>query len=93
MTVYVDRLQNYAANPKANSWWCHMWSSDLDELHRMAAVIGLKPSWIQVGTTTPPIYHYDLSARFRVLAVQRGAVEVASAAAWIREQRVKGEAG
>jgi len=88
MTVYVDRLQNYTANPKSNSWWCHMWADNAGELNTMAMTIGLKHSWLQVRPT-PPIYHYDLSAKFRSLAVQHGAVEVASAAEWIRAQKEK----
>lgn len=71
MTVYVDKLPG-------SGWgrWnggAHMLSSDLDELHALAAKIGLKRDWFQSETT---FAHYDLTASKRALAVQHGAVEI-----------------
>lgn len=87
MAVYVDSLQNHAKIPGANSWWCHCWADDLHELQVMARAIGLKPSWIQVRKTQP-IYHYDLSASKRQLAIEHGAVEK-YAGEWMQEQKEK----
>lgn len=70
MTVYVDRL------PAGWGRWsggAHMLGSDLDELHQMAARIGLKRVWFQAHTT---FAHYDLTASKRRLAIQAGAVEI-----------------
>jgi len=41
--IYVDDLQDYPSGR-----WCHMATDgELDELHVMAAKIGLKRSWFQ----------------------------------------------
>lgn len=87
MTVYVDRLQNYAKHPTATYLRCHMWSDELHELQAMADAIGLKRSWIQVRPTEPK-YHYDLSPIKRNLALWHGAVEK-NAGVWMQEQKAK----
>ncbi len=69
MAVYVDELVEYPGKGR----WCHMVSKDLDELHAMAARIGLRREWFQHRARHP---HYDLMAYSRALAVQNGAVEV-----------------
>ncbi len=57
---------------KANGHrWCHMWSDDLEALHRVAAAIGLKRAWFQDHRTP----HYDLTPAKRALALKAGAVE------------------
>lgn len=69
MTIYVDPIRQHPSGP-----WCHMATDDdLDELHEVAAQIGLKRSWFQDHPDHP---HYDLRPSKRVLAVQAGAVEV-----------------
>lgn len=72
MPVYVDKLPE-------RGWgrWnggAHMLASSLEELHHVAAAIGLKREWFQSETT---FAHYDLTASKRALALQHGAVEVA----------------
>lgn len=71
MTVFVDRLPDNA------SWgrWrngAHMLGSDIDELHALAAQIGLRRSWFQ----DKRLPHYDLTVSKRALAVAAGAVEI-----------------
>lgn len=69
MTVYVDDAKIHYRG----FLMCHMFADSLDELHAMAAAIGLKRSWFQKGTT---LAHYDVSLSKRALAEQRGAVRV-----------------
>jgi uncharacterized protein DUF4031 len=69
MAVYVDqaiwRWQGLA--------WCHLLADDADELHRFAALLGIKRTSFQ----SPPkssAAHYDLTAFERRQAIARGAV-------------------
>lgn len=73
MAVYVDPLRNYGGS--AEFRWpisCHMYADTLDELHAMAARIGMRRSWFQDDRRLP---HYDLVPRRRAAAVRLGAVE------------------
>lgn len=70
MTVYVDEF--------GSGWgkWSgggHLLATDLDELHALAASIGLRRAWFQ-DKTFP---HYDVQASKRRRAVAAGAVEIA----------------
>lgn len=70
MTVYVDPIFNYGSKGK----WCHMATDgDIDELHQMAASIGVRRAWFQDHPLHP---HYDLTTNKRAWAVRNGAVEV-----------------
>lgn len=71
MTIYVDQFP-------ATGWgrWGgggHMLGTDLDELHAMAAGIGLKREWFQGDKT---FAHYDVMRGKRAKAVALGAVEI-----------------
>ena len=69
MTVYIDNIQQYSSGP-----WCHMApDSGLDELHAIAARIGLKREWFQDHHLVP---HYDLRPSKRGQAIKAGAVAV-----------------
>jgi hypothetical protein len=53
--------------------WCHLLADSLDELHRFAAELGIKPTSFQC----PPkasIPHYDLTGHERARAIALGAV-------------------
>ena len=70
--ILVDAIRTYAHARHTNKEWCHMVSdTSLDELHEMAAAIGV-PGLAFEGD------HYDLPPSRRALAVARGAVEVTS---------------
>lgn len=71
MTVYVDQFPNSGWG-KWNGGG-HMLGTDLEELHRFAAQLGLKAGWFQDHTR---FAHYDLTRSKRVRAVSLGAVEI-----------------
>lgn len=69
MTVYVDA----AIWEWQGRRWCHLLADDTDELHRFAAILGIKPISYQgpPKTATP---HYDITAYERRLALRAGAI-------------------
>jgi hypothetical protein len=69
MAVYVDS----AIWSWAGCRWCHLLGDDIDELHRFAALLGIKRTSFQCApkTATP---HYDLTAFERDRAIRLGAV-------------------
>ncbi len=69
MTVYVDD----AFIPYRSMLMCHMIADTEDELHAMAAKIGIQRKWYQAKSSIP---HYDISKGKRDLAVGFGAKEV-----------------
>jgi Protein of unknown function (DUF4031) len=70
MSVYVDRVQlGYG-----RMVMCHMIGDTPDELHAMAARIGLARRWFQA----PPkasFWHYDISKGKRAEAIAAGAID------------------
>ena len=68
MSVYVDHSENILGRMKM----CHMMADTEEELHAMAARIGLKREWFQPKSSP----HYDVSKEKRALAVKYGAKEV-----------------
>lgn len=68
MTVYVDN----ARNRLGRMVMCHMVADTVDELHEMAAQIGMLRTWFQPGSWP----HYDVSVSRRRVAVEAGASEV-----------------
>ncbi len=73
MSVYVDPLLSHGGS--ATFRWkesCHMYADTLDELHEMAARIGMRRSWFQ---NKPSLPHYDLTINRRIMAIKAGAVE------------------
>lgn len=75
MTVYVDDLANWGWRLRGREVAsCHLFtdSLDLEELHALAARIGMKRAWFQDHPRAP---HYDLTPSRRADAVAHGAVE------------------
>jgi hypothetical protein len=69
LAVYVDAA--------IWSWhglkWCHLLADDLDELHRFAALLGIKRASFQ-GPPKSSTPHYDLTGFERARAIALGAV-------------------
>lgn len=71
MTVYVDNMRA----PFGRLIMCHMIADSDDELHAMAARIGVARKWWQSPQKTSGS-HYDIALSKRALAVAAGAVEI-----------------
>jgi hypothetical protein len=54
---------------------CHLLADTEEELHNMAASIGMKKAWFQSGDNHA-MPHYDLVASKRKLAVAKGTIEI-----------------
>jgi len=70
MTVYVDDMRA----PYHRMIMCHMLADADDELHAMAARIGVARKWHQKAGT--PQSHYDICLSKRALAIAAGAKEI-----------------
>jgi Protein of unknown function (DUF4031) len=73
MACYVDTVRSYPEAGLHFTEFCHLLADTRDELHAMADEIGMPRRFFQ---DHPWRWHYDLPAHLRVLAVERGAVEV-----------------
>lgn len=90
MTVYVDDMRA----PFGRMVMCHMLADSDDELHAMAARIGVSRRWWQSPDKTSGS-HYDIALSKRALAVAAGAVEITrkQASAMNARRRVTGSLG
>jgi hypothetical protein len=70
MSVYVDKGSISFRGMKM----AHMIADTLEELHTMAAAIGMQRRWFQAA---PPASfpHYDVSQSKRALAIAKGTIE------------------
>jgi len=74
MSTYVDPLLEWGWKMRGRTVpSCHMIADTLEELHAMAAAIGMKRTWFQANASHP---HYDLTPARRADAVRRGAIEL-----------------
>lgn len=89
MTVYVDDMRAQFGRMVM----CHMIADTDEELHAMAARIGVARRWHQA----PPKHdsHYDIALSKRAAAVAAGAVEITwrQCGAMAMRRRVTGELG
>ena len=76
MAVYVDPLMNHGTS-KTWKWThsCHMFADSVEELNKFAVAMGLKLAWFQLSRSGR-FPHYDLTAKRRVVAVRKGAIEL-----------------
>ncbi len=69
MAVYIDPLRDYG-------WWrgpsCHLIADSVDELISFAVSIGLRREWFQEKSSP----HFDLTADTRMIAIEKGAIEL-----------------
>lgn len=87
MTVYVDDMWRYPLGRFGRMKMSHLMADTDDELHAMAARIGVARKWHQDKGRWADS-HYDIALSKRALAVAAGAVEITlkemSAYAWHR---------
>lgn len=90
MTVYVDDMRA----KYGRMVMCHMLADTDEELHAMAARIGVARRWWQSPEKTSGS-HYDIALSKRALAVAAGAVEITwrQAGCMNLRRRVTGELG
>ncbi len=80
MSVYVDIARDLGSRVprrlavRLGTVWCHMFADTEDELHAMAAKIGLRREWFQ-PYPAHRLPHYDLVPSRRREAVAAGAIE------------------
>lgn len=83
MTVYVDDMFRRPMGRFGRMKMSHMIADTDEELHAMAAAIGMNRAWFQGD-------HYDVSLSRREKAVDRGALEVTlRTLAWMVSMRRK----
>lgn len=84
MTIYVDELRSTKRSSNWQYLWsCHMFSEDLEELHKFALRLGLKRLWFQNHHRNKWMHHYDITKTKRILALSMGA-HVISTRIWIK---------
>ena len=90
MTVYVDDMNAQYGRMKMS----HLLADTDEELHQMAAKIGVARKWWQSPEKTSGS-HYDIALSKKVLAIQYGAIEITwrQAGAMNTRRRITGELG
>ena len=76
LTVYVDDWRQRATIRGHDERWSHLLADDPDELHAMAAALGIQRRGYQVHRRSAALNHYDLPEVLRVKAIELGAVAV-----------------
>lgn len=91
MAVYVD--DGFCGPPGSWGRWTgggHMQADTLEELHAMAAKLGLKRAWFQTKPERPDHDHYDLTASKRLRAIELGVVAETWREAGLRRKAARG---
>jgi len=89
MPVYVDDMRASFGRMVM----CHMVADTDEELHAMAACIGVARKWHQKPSTARS--HYDIALSKRALAVAAGAIEITwrQTGAMVARRRATGQLG
>jgi hypothetical protein len=90
VTVYVDSMQAKVGRMRM----CHMIADTDEELHAMAAAIGVRRKWWQSPEKTSGS-HYDVCLKMRAAAIKNGAVQITvkQCAAMNYRRRFSGQLG
>jgi Protein of unknown function (DUF4031) len=76
LTVYVDDWRQRATVRNHTDRWSHLLADDPEELHAMAAALGIPRRGFQVHRRSTALNHYDLPEALREQAIALGAVAV-----------------
>jgi hypothetical protein len=76
LTVYVDDWRQRATIRQRDDRWSHLLADDPDELHDMAARLGIPPRGYQRHRRSAALNHYDLPESLRLRAIELGAVAI-----------------
>jgi hypothetical protein len=76
LTVYVDDWRQRATIRGRSDRWSHLLADDPEELHAMAAALGIPPRGYQLHRRSAALNHYDLPEVLRLQAIALGAVAV-----------------
>jgi hypothetical protein len=76
LTVYVDDWRQRATVRDRTDRWSHLLADDPEELHAMAAALGIPSRGYQRHRRSPALNHYDLPEVLRERAIGLGAVAV-----------------
>jgi hypothetical protein len=76
LTVYVDDWRQRATVRDRTDRWSHLLADDPDELHAMAAALGIPLRGYQRHRRSAALNHYDVPEALRLRAIELGAVAV-----------------
>jgi hypothetical protein len=76
LTVYVDDWRQRAIIREREDRWSHLLADDPDELHAMAARLGIPRRGYQRHRRSSALNHYDLPESLRLQAIAMGAVAI-----------------
>jgi hypothetical protein len=92
VSVYVDDWRQLATVGHMTSRWSHMTADSTEELHELAARLGIPRRAFQQKRSNPVYDHYDLTEELRERAISIGAVAVSwREAAKLRRERLSRE--
>ena len=73
LTVYVDDWRQRATIRDREDRWSHLLADDQDELHALAAQLGIPLRGYQQHRRSAALNHYDLPESLRLRAIELGA--------------------
>jgi hypothetical protein len=73
LTVYVDDWRQRATIRDREDRWSHLLADDQDELHALAAQLGIPRRGYQQHRRSAALNHYDLPENYRLKAIELGA--------------------